>query len=235
MFHAAGSAGQSIAKVATDESARSGRALWSIGVDVDEGSLVGAADRAHVLTSMVTRHDLAIVEAVRRFRAGTLPAGPVEFALADGSMELAHSGDHLDASTLTRITQLRDALTSGTITVPAVPTQGPNVVTPADVTMTLRSDGRTCSTPSSPAISMPEGVVFRVDIDNDSPTAMVAAIPYFTAPTSDDLADAYPYDFVTVAPHGTQILTARSSPGRYTLTCTVDGHTTVASKFEVTD
>jgi basic membrane lipoprotein Med (substrate-binding protein (PBP1-ABC) superfamily)/DNA-binding SARP family transcriptional activator len=234
VFHAAGTAGRGVADAATAESTRTGRQMWAIGVDVDEWVVNGVQVRDQILTSLLKRHDLAVASAISLFRAGKLPTGHFEFALRDDSMDLARSGDHLDADSLARIDQLRTAVADGTITVPDVPAHGPTVVADADETIQVTYDGSTCTaTPTSTTAATED--VMRVDMTNTSSSPVTAEIVILAGPDSADPTGATSFTEAEVAPHGTQVLTGRVSPNHFGVGCWDGVHETIAAEVTVPD
>jgi basic membrane lipoprotein Med (substrate-binding protein (PBP1-ABC) superfamily) len=235
VFNAAGGAGRGIAQAATEESERTGRQLWAIGVDVDEWLTDGTAVRDHILTSLLKRHDLAITNAVDRFRHGDLPAGLYEFALADGSLELSRSGGHLDEAVIERVEQLRQAIADGTITVPDTPLTGPSIVADADVTVDLTYDGVNCTSTTPRSTTAANNDVLRVDVTNTSSGPITAKVVLLDDWTSTDLTGSEPFTFAVVAPHGTQTMTGRAFPNHFGIGCATGTTFTVATEIHVPD
>jgi basic membrane protein A len=128
VFHAAGASGAGVLRAAPDHTARTGRHVWVVGVDVDQYRFHPAEEgpeeveriRPHVLTSMVKRVDLAIAQVLEEFRLGALAGGPRYFDVASGTMRLTDTGgflrpyrDELDRATA--------ALRAGEVEVPVDP------------------------------------------------------------------------------------------------------------------
>jgi hypothetical protein len=191
--------------------------------------------RDQVLTSLLKRHDLAVTKAIALFRAGKLPAGPYEFRLDDGSMDLARSGNHLDPNARARIDQLRAAVVDGTITVPDVPAHGPTVVADADVTIRVTYDGSTCTATAPTTTTAATDDVMRVDMTNTSSSPVTAEIVTLADRDSTDPTGAEPFTQAQVAPHGTQVLTARAFPNHFGVGCWDGVHETVAADVKVPD
>jgi hypothetical protein len=234
IFHAAGDAGRrGIPKAAAEAVAQQTEPQrWTIGVDVDEYLLVEERLRPHVLTSLLKRHDLLVPAVTRRFQEGQLPPGVVPFSLGEGAVELSRSGGHVPATTWRRLDELRAAITSGAIVVPDTPIDGPSVIEPADAAVTLTVDGGACR---ADELQLVDGQILRVDVVNrsDEPAWVEVAELHTDASGSEALEDALPYTSVTVAPHGTQVLTALMPAGRFALACAVGSDATFASEVVV--
>ncbi len=74
IYAAAGKSGEGVLQASKEQG------LYSIGVDSDQDYM----QPGHVITSMLKRVDLAIVEAVKELRAGTLNGGQKTFGLKEG-------------------------------------------------------------------------------------------------------------------------------------------------------
>ncbi|HSL32116.1 MAG TPA: BMP family ABC transporter substrate-binding protein, partial [Candidatus Limnocylindrales bacterium] len=117
-------------EAAWSESDALGRQLWAIGIDtnwyvalpiVSQPSGADAdAWKSHVLTSMITRYDIAISAMLRDYVRGRLAPGEHYFGLADGAFELPESGGFL-ADSQPVIEDLRDRILAGEIEVPRFP------------------------------------------------------------------------------------------------------------------
>jgi basic membrane lipoprotein Med (substrate-binding protein (PBP1-ABC) superfamily)/DNA-binding SARP family transcriptional activator len=126
IFTAAGSSGTG-AMVAAEELHEPDRPLWGIGVDTDwELTHPELADR--LLTSMVKRFDVAMLDLGQRLVDDTLAPGIQRYGLAEGGLELSRRGGHLEAIA-DRLDELSAAIVAGEIEVPSWPT-GPVLPTP---------------------------------------------------------------------------------------------------------
>jgi basic membrane protein A len=133
IFTAAGSSGYGTLDAAARRSGDLGRHLWAIGVDVDKYEVLALlrdlpdefrqAWRAHILTSMVKRFDLALSAVLREHVAGALAGGTRDFRLADGATDISYSGGFLD-EVRPVIEDLRARIVSREIVVPTRP-EGP--------------------------------------------------------------------------------------------------------------
>ncbi|HEX5614739.1 MAG TPA: BTAD domain-containing putative transcriptional regulator, partial [Acidimicrobiia bacterium] len=123
VFTAAGDmSGRAVIEVATELSDVD-RHLWAIGVDTDFVYELPAAQRDHLLTSMLKRFEVGIERVVAAHEDGTLEVpSTLKLGLADGAVGYSTSGDHLRASTITRLDELEAAIVRGTITVASTPT-----------------------------------------------------------------------------------------------------------------
>jgi basic membrane lipoprotein Med (substrate-binding protein (PBP1-ABC) superfamily)/DNA-binding SARP family transcriptional activator len=128
VFHAAGASGAGVLRAAPEHTARTGRHVWAIGVDVDQYRLHPTEQtieeveqiRPHVLTSMVKRVDLAIAGVLEEFRRGALAGGPRYFDVGSGTMELTETGGFLEPY-LAQLDDATAALRAGELEVPVDP------------------------------------------------------------------------------------------------------------------
>jgi basic membrane lipoprotein Med (substrate-binding protein (PBP1-ABC) superfamily) len=116
-------------EAAYDASTAAGLPRWSIGNDLNWYVTLplvpgvgrdAMAWRPHVLTSLVTRYDLAVAAMVDDFADGRFVAGERRFGLSDGVYEIATSGGFLD-DLQPAIESLRDRIVDGQIEVPRYP------------------------------------------------------------------------------------------------------------------
>jgi basic membrane protein A len=127
IFHATGGSGIGVFEAATEMS-DGDRHLWAIGVDSDQfetvASLTGVVDpepwRAHILTSMLKRLDLAIYTMLEEYARGEFRSGARTFDLASDGVGLAYSGGFID-DIRPRIEDLRARIIDGQIEVPCIP------------------------------------------------------------------------------------------------------------------
>jgi hypothetical protein len=126
VFAAAGNSGTGVLRAAV-ELHEPDRPLWGIGVDTDwELTHPELDDR--LLTSMVKRFDVAMIDLAQRVVDDTLTHGVRRYGLAEGGLELSRRGGHLEAIA-DRLDELSAAIVDGTIQVPRWPT-GPVLPTP---------------------------------------------------------------------------------------------------------
>ena len=127
IFHAAGGSGIGVFEAATEMSDHD-RQLWAIGVDTDQfetvALLTGVVDpepwRAHILTSMLKRQDLAIYTVLEEYARGEFRSGTRTFDLASNGVGLAYSGGFID-DIRPRIEDLKARIIAGQIEVPCIP------------------------------------------------------------------------------------------------------------------
>ena len=119
--------------------------MWAIGADSDQWYDVQAAQRAHVLTSVIKKDDVRVYEMIRDYLDGGLDA-PRELTLADGAVDYSTTGDNLSADTIAKLEAFRAEITSGRRKVPRAPS-GP-LAPPSSVTVsqtaTVTFDGTDC-------------------------------------------------------------------------------------------
>jgi basic membrane protein A len=116
-------------EAAERESTAQGRQLWAIGRETDYyaalpyAALLEHVDaeplRDHVLTSLITRWDLAISTLLEQYASGA-PAEIRRFGLAQGAFELTLSGGTLD-DIRPQIDALRARVVAGEFEVPEFP------------------------------------------------------------------------------------------------------------------
>ena len=226
IYHAFGDPG---ALVLTAVAAR-GTDAWVIGVDVDQSLNAPDEERDRVLTSMLKRHDLAIVEILRRLEAGTLTAGTITGDVSNGVMGLVTPGN-MEESVVVRIEEIRQAIIDGTIEVPELPDRPPIRAIETDYSVDVSVVGQECAVDGFTPLT---GDVVRFDIVN--PTDVVMRIGLFK------IIDGIPVDALTlqglfsgeqsflgfetggvVAARSTNALTVLlDEPGDWILNCYVD-------------
>jgi basic membrane lipoprotein Med (substrate-binding protein (PBP1-ABC) superfamily)/DNA-binding SARP family transcriptional activator len=129
IFAAAGGSGVGVFEAATALSTAD-RQLWAIGVDTDQyesvlrlsGAVHVEAWRRHILTSVLKRVDVANYEIVKDFAQGRFTLGSRTFNVANGGLDLAYSGGHMD-DIRTAVEAARAAIVSGRIVVPSRPAE----------------------------------------------------------------------------------------------------------------
>lgn len=130
IFTAAGESGQGVVEAATELSDALGRQLWAIGVDTDFLFELPADQRAHLLTSMVKRLDVAIERVVAAHLDDTLEVpSSLRLGLTEGAVGYSTSGGQLHPATVTAVDELSARIAAGDLSVNDVPT-GPLVEPP---------------------------------------------------------------------------------------------------------
>lgn len=113
IFHASGSTGHGVF-----EAVKQHPGVLAIGVDVDQWDEAPGA----VLTSMTKQADVAVFEAIRKARDGSLASGLAVFGLAEGGVDWVHTGPHaalLPAPLVARVEALRAEIVAGARVVPS--------------------------------------------------------------------------------------------------------------------
>jgi basic membrane protein A len=121
IFQAAGSSGFGVFSAAVGQSDEQGRHLWAIGVDNDQWFQVDPDQRAHLLTSMIKRGDIASYLVTRQFLAGEFTPGAQEIGMADDAFDFSTQGNGLTASMVAELESLKAGIANGRITVPDAP------------------------------------------------------------------------------------------------------------------
>lgn len=112
IFHAAGKTGVGVFAAATASR------RWAIGVDSDQY----AAAPCCVLTSMIKRVDVAVVDAIASVLRGTFAGGTRELGLADGGVGFVadeHNADRLPPDVVASARRLEQAIIAGAVEVPS--------------------------------------------------------------------------------------------------------------------
>ena len=151
IFHAAGASGFGVFSAAAGQSDEQGRHLWAIGVDNDQWFQVDSDQRAHLLTSMIKRGDIASYLVTRQFLAGDFTPGPQEIGMADDAFDFSTQGNGLTASMVAELESLKAGIANGRITVPAEPSGELLDLDPLPTTSTTCSP--TCRQTRSPTTS----------------------------------------------------------------------------------
>ncbi len=124
----AGPAGIGVVSAAAALSGSMGRHLWAIGVDTDwyqdlshnMGTISPGAWRAHVLTSVRKRYDLAVYEALQVVSSGDWPPPVKAYDLRSGFVDISYEGGFLD-EVRPLIEEQRRRIVSGQLRVPCLP------------------------------------------------------------------------------------------------------------------
>ena len=217
---------------------------WVIGVDSDLSLLADEAERGHVLTSMLKRHDFGALELLRRFEAGTLEPGPIEGGLEAGIVGLARPGN-LDDAAQDEIDELRDQIVEGEIAVPHLPVGPPIQSVGTDYSVDLVIGVSGCSI--DPFTPMNNDVV-RLDIANDHVEEMYVAVwkvidgTPVSAVTFESLnSGEISFDFqavtAVIVPAGASgaVTVDFEDPGDWMIVCITPDDETVASPVFVTE
>jgi basic membrane protein A len=94
---------------------------WAIGVDSDQYLTAGSDDqKAHILTSMLKRVDVAVFETIKAVNSGDKTGGAKTFDLSNDGVGYATSGGYVD-DIAGQLDELKAKIVSGEITVPTAP------------------------------------------------------------------------------------------------------------------
>lgn len=229
IFAAAGRSGEGVARAATDLSTPS-RKLWMIGVDNDQVFDLPDEQRAHILTSMLKRFDVAIAAATDGLLDGSIEPGRwLRLGLAEGAVGYTTSGDHLDPATIDRLDALTDDIVSGRISIDGVP-DGPADTAPLAVApdaIDVAFDGDSCVLDRTPTmrVGVPQQFVFSNDAE------WISGLMAWTVPDGFDPADGPNWDgindelvgLVDGSPGGESVLEVEpTAPGSLFVMCVDD-------------
>jgi DNA-binding SARP family transcriptional activator/basic membrane lipoprotein Med (substrate-binding protein (PBP1-ABC) superfamily) len=129
VFNGAIGAGPGILEAVREATEATGIKHWYIGSEADDYLTAAAEDRQYVLTSVVKRLDVVLLDLVDAYVAGDLEPGPRSYTLGNGAVELSTRGGFLDDH-LDRLAELRDDITSGRVVVPTEPSGPVTLTTP---------------------------------------------------------------------------------------------------------
>ena len=116
VYHAAGKSGLGV----FDAVEAAGEGNWAIGVDSDQYLTVDDAQKPHILTSMLKRIDVSIIEYVTAFDDGEAPTGFVTYDLASDGVGYSKSGGFVD-DIADQLDDYKQQIIDGEIKVPAEP------------------------------------------------------------------------------------------------------------------
>ncbi len=120
VYHAAGGSGLGLFEAANELSTADTH-LWAIGVDADQYNTVDNEDlKAHILTSMLKRVDVAVAKAISDFLEGSFTSGPVRLGLAEEGVGYSTTGGFVD-DIAADLDELAAEIVAGTIEVPETP------------------------------------------------------------------------------------------------------------------
>jgi basic membrane protein A len=111
LYHAAGATGHGVFEAAREAG------VWAIGVDADQYDEMPGT----VLTSMIKRGDVAVLDAIRATTQGRFEGGVHELGLREGAVGYVRDGAHAAAipeDVKQKVDQLRDEIIAGEIKVP---------------------------------------------------------------------------------------------------------------------
>lgn len=118
VYHAAGGSGAGL----FDAAVEAGDNRWVIGVDSDQYLTASAAQKPHILTSMIKRVEVSVYNTTKDFVDGTFTPGEKVFNLkVDGVGYATSNGAALTPEIQTKLESLKAQIISGAIKVPSVP------------------------------------------------------------------------------------------------------------------
>jgi len=118
VYHAAGGVGIGLFKAA-DELKKSGKAVWAIGVDMDQAVTVPEYKDV-ILSSMIKRVDTATYNESKAEAKGAFKAGVINLGLKEKGVGIAEtSSKNVPADILTLVKTYEDKVIAGEIVVPA--------------------------------------------------------------------------------------------------------------------
>jgi basic membrane protein A and related proteins len=118
VYHAAGGSGAGL----FDAAVEAGADHWAIGVDSDQYLTASAAQKPHILTSMLKRVDVSVYETAKGFSENKLAAGERVFNLKVNGVGYATSNKKALTPTITkRLESLKAKIISGAVKVPSTP------------------------------------------------------------------------------------------------------------------
>ncbi|MDQ3324836.1 MAG: BMP family ABC transporter substrate-binding protein [Actinomycetota bacterium] len=119
VFHAAGKSGLGV----FDAAVTAGEGNWAIGVDSDQYLTASPEQQPRILTSMLKRVDVGVIEYVTGVadaaEGGEAPNGFVTYDLASDGVGYATSGDFLSQDVLDQLEELKQQIIDGDIKVPS--------------------------------------------------------------------------------------------------------------------
>jgi basic membrane protein A len=117
VFHAAGASGSGVFDAAVD----AGEGMWAIGVDGDQYGSASAAQKPHILTSMLKRVDVATYDMITSVNDDKPLTNYQVYDLAKDGVGYATSGNFLSQDIQDDIDGYADQIKSGDIEVPTTP------------------------------------------------------------------------------------------------------------------
>jgi basic membrane protein A and related proteins len=118
IYHAAGQSGLGLFKAAV----AAGADALAIGVDSDQYLTASAEEKAHILTSMLKRVDVAFYNMIQAVRDGTVEGGAQVFGLAEDGVDYATSNPELLTEDIQQqLDDYKQQIIDGDIVVPDTP------------------------------------------------------------------------------------------------------------------
>ena len=120
IYHASGGSGAGLFEAAKEFSASSGTQVWAIGVDSDQFQAVSDDLKPHILTSMLKRVDVAVLETIHDEVEDSFQGGYALFDLATEGVGYSTSGGFVD-DIVFQLEDLKTQIIKGDIVVPEAP------------------------------------------------------------------------------------------------------------------
>jgi basic membrane protein A len=116
VYHAAGGSGSGV----FDAAVAAGKGKWAIGVDSDQWKTASAAQKPHILTSMLKRVDVATYKMIKSVKDGSPVTSYVTYDLKANGVGYATSGGYVD-DIASKLNGYAAKIKSGQIKVPTAP------------------------------------------------------------------------------------------------------------------
>ncbi len=120
IYHAAGGSGAGLFEAAKEQSESSGSKVWAIGVDSDQFNTVSEDVQEFILTSMLKRVDVAVVEVTDAHLNGNFEAGNTVYDLSVDGVGYSTSGGFVD-DIVPQLEEFKEQIIAGDIVVPTEP------------------------------------------------------------------------------------------------------------------
>jgi basic membrane lipoprotein Med (substrate-binding protein (PBP1-ABC) superfamily)/DNA-binding SARP family transcriptional activator len=173
IFTAAGRSGEGTMRAASDFSRSTGRHVWAIGVDSDEGFLAESDLKPFVLTSLIKSVDSVMFDTIGAFLDRRLEPEMV-YRMSDGAAGYSTFGGHIDAMRFELDTIGAD-LESGSIDIPKVTALPSTWLEPGARELIATFDGESCVLSTAPEIFDGEDVDITFVNETDQNASMTLA------------------------------------------------------------
>ena len=116
VYHMAEESAAGLFQAAKDYSEATGDDAWAIGVDADQNVTAGEEYQPYILTSMITRYDVAVFGIIQAAQEGNFRRGLRMFDLSVGAVGYSESGGYPD-DVADQLDDLEAQIISGAIVV----------------------------------------------------------------------------------------------------------------------
>ncbi|MDH3293181.1 MAG: BMP family ABC transporter substrate-binding protein [Acidimicrobiia bacterium] len=120
VYHAAGGSGAGLFEAAKEQSEAGGSKVWAIGVDSDQYNTSSEEVREYILTSMLKRVDVAVLEITRDQVNGDFVAGNTVYDLSVDGVGYSTTGGFVD-DIVDQLEDYKSQIVAGDIVVPTEP------------------------------------------------------------------------------------------------------------------